>query len=371
MRQSQTQAASGSPEVYILSSPTGPRALLLNGNLEAFYTPHGRAGAQGLGLQNPLGTAAPGLWNGGAFPGIYHPPPTQAGQSHSSPIGSGALQPSASRAQQQQQQQQPQERPQNGLAHPPNGQPQPGHAVARPGNAQLEAVRVANLWPTVFRLSIILFIIWWYISPTASWPRLIVLVSIAITFFLANVGLLAPLTGYIWVPVRQHLENLIPLADGHQRDAQHGRAGNAAGGNPNAENGGLQRGLNPADTAARLVQQRRERNANWLTNQVRRLERAGVLFLASIAPGVAERHIAHVEAEARAERQRREEEEAAAAAETAAENTRNEEATEGTEPVQENTASSTAVEQQNQPGGAEGDGVRARVPHADGPPIAA
>jgi hypothetical protein len=38
-------------------------------------------------------------------------------------------------------------------------------------------------------------------------------------------------------------------------------------------------------------------------DQVRRVERAGLLFLASIAPGVAERHIAHLEAEVERQRQ--------------------------------------------------------------------
>ena len=361
--QPQTYTPSGTPEVYILSSPTGPRALLLNSNSENYFTPQTRAGVQIPGLQNPLGTAIPRYWGGNSFPNMYQPTPTQVNHTHRSPVGAD---PSQVNTPQQQQQ------PQNGLAHPPQGQAQPGHAVARPDNAQVEAVRIANLWPAVWgliRLSLFLFI-WWYTSPTASWSRLIIVISIAITFFLANAGLLAPLTGHVWVPVRQHLENLIPLADHQHRDARAVRANNAAGGDANAGNpGGPQRDPDPANTAARLVHQRRERNANWLANQVRRLERAGILFLASIAPGVAERHIAHLEAEARAERQRRQAEEAAAA-EAAAARERTENAPEGAEQVQDGTASSTAVEQQNQAGGAEGDGVRARVPHTEGQPIA-
>jgi hypothetical protein len=73
--------------------------------------------------------------------------------------------------------------------------------------------------------------------------------------------------------------------------------------------------------ARRLVAQHQGQD-NWVLSQVRRLERAGLLFLASIAPGVAERHIANLEAAARAERERREAEareaEAAAAAAAAA-----------------------------------------------------
>ncbi|KAJ3537087.1 hypothetical protein NM208_g6460 [Fusarium decemcellulare] len=65
--------------------------------------------------------------------------------------------------------------------------------------------------------------------------------------------------------------------------------------------------------ARRLVAQH-QGPESWILSQVRRLERAGLLFLASIAPGVAERHIANLEAAARAERERREAEAAAAAA---------------------------------------------------------
>ncbi|RYP00718.1 hypothetical protein DL766_000953 [Monosporascus sp. MC13-8B] len=357
------RATSGTPEVYILSSPSGPRALLLNGNLDVYFTPHARASNQFLGPRNPLG---PGLWGVSGLPNIRPPTSTQINPNHRSPAGAGATGINSSQAQQQ-----PQEQAQNGLPQP-QGQPQPGHAVARPDNAQVEAVRIANLWPAVWgmiRLSLFLFV-WWYTSPTATWSRLMMVVFIAVTFFLANTGLLTPLTGQIWVPIRQHLENLIPLAD-HHRDAQPARAADAQGGNGNAANAEAQRGLDPADTAARLVQQRRERNANWLANQVRRLERAGVLFLASIAPGVAERHIAHLEAEARAERQRRETEEAAAREAAAAAQAGSGDTPAGAGQAQESSGSSTAIDQQDGAEQTEGEGLRARAPNADGLPVAA
>ncbi|RYP56816.1 hypothetical protein DL771_011591 [Monosporascus sp. 5C6A] len=361
--QSQAQATSGTPEVYILSSPSGPRALLLNGNVDVYFTPNARASNQFPGPRNPLG---PGLWGVSGLPNIHLPTSTQINPSHRSATGAGTTGTNGLQAQQP-----PQEQAQNGL-HQPQGQPQPGNAVARPDNAQVEAVRIANLWPAVWgmiRLSLFLFV-WWYTSPTATWSRLMMVVFIAVTFFLANTGILTPLTGQIWVPIRQHLENLIPLAD-HHRDAQPARAADAQGVNGNAANAEAQRGLDPADAAARLVQQRRERNANWLANQVRRLERAGVLFLASIAPGVAERHIAHLEAEVRAERQRREAEEAAAReAAAAAAHAGNGDAPAGAGQVQESSSSSTAIDQQNQAGQAEGEGLRARAPNADGLPVA-
>ena len=270
-------------------------------------------------------------------------------------------------------------------------------------------MRVANLLPVVWgltRLSLFLFI-WWYTSPTASWGRLIAVMFIAATFFLANAGLLAPLTGQLWAPLRQNLENLMPLADGHpadrrrqqQQQQQNGQAARAGdGGGGGGAEGGVDvdagpRRPDPAETAARLVHQHRERNANWLANQVRRLERAGILFLASIAPGVAERHIAQLEADARAERerQRREQEEEEAErqrqrqqeqerereqGQEAPEETRNEDSAEQEQAptrgsAATTTAESTAVDQRDGAGanGAAGDGIRARAPYADGAPV--
>ena len=84
------------------------------------------------------------------------------------------------------------------------------------------------------------------------------------------------------------------------------------------QNGRARQEPNPEDMARRLVAQH-QGPESWIISQVRRLERAGLLFLASIAPGVAERHIANLEAAARAERERREAEAAAAAAAAAAE----------------------------------------------------
>ena len=218
----------------------------------------------------------------------------------------------------------------------------------------------------------------------------------------------APLTGQLWAPLRQNLENLMPLADGHpadrrrhqqQQQQQNGQAARAGdGGGAGGAEGGVDvdagpRRPDPAETAARLVHQHRERNANWLANQVRRLERAGILFLASIAPGVAERHIAQLEADARAERerQRREEEEAERQRQRQQEQDREREREQGEEAAMETrnedsaqqeqaptrgsaataTAESTAVDQRDGAGanGGAGEGIRARAPYADGAPV--
>lgn len=310
-----SQASQGTPEVYILSSPNGPRALLLNSSLDTYFTPPVRPVNQPFSMsfaQRPFtNTFNP-----------HHLTLTPTFNPQLSPIRRPNMQTNNIPHLQQQPQPQPQPQPhqqQHGLPQPPQGQPQIGHAVARPDNPQIHAIRLVQLWPHIWMAVRLGLFIWWFTSPSSSWSRWITVISVAIILFFVNTGFLNPIAEQVWTPFRRHLENLIPHADGHRRAPV--RAGNAQGANGEASEPGQQRQPDPADTAARLVQRRRNANANWLMDQARRLERAGILFLASIAPGVAERHIAQMEAEVRAERRRREAEaeaEAAAAAAAAA-----------------------------------------------------
>lgn len=160
--------------------------------------------------------------------------------------------------------------------------------------------------------------VWWFTSSDTSWTRWFTIMSVATAVFLINTGLLNGIVHHMFNPVRQHLEGLIPLGGPDPNRNRDGNGNNAQAAAQDGENNNQtprpqqQRGqLDPARVAARLVAQRQEQNANWLLDQVRRLERAGLLFLASIAPGVAERHIAALEAQERAERERREAEERA------------------------------------------------------------
>ncbi|KAI0845546.1 hypothetical protein F5Y00DRAFT_246132 [Daldinia vernicosa] len=295
IHQIQTDSSQITPEVFLLSSPDGPRALLLNGSLGAYFSSPTRTVNPPMSV--PFAQRQYPLTFANAFHPQYTVPVPAPTQPQMPPAGQGH---NATQLQQHQAQQQ-------------HGPPQPlqmphiGHAVARADNPQIQAIRIAHLWPHVWLVARIGFFIWLFSSPRSSWSRFFFMIGAAVIMFLARIGLL----NQLWVPFRQRLENLIPPVDGHQdargRDVQGGNGAMADGGQQ-------QRELHPADTAARLVQQRRHANANWLMDQVRRLERAGILFLASIAPGVAERHIAQVESEARAERRRREETEAAAAA---------------------------------------------------------
>lgn len=130
-------------------------------------------------------------------------------------------------------------------------------------------------------------------------------IALAFFMFVLSIGSLNGLADHAWRPLGRHLQNIFPTLDGVHvgQEQQEGVGADGQNGNPD-----------PARMAARLVQDR----GSWLANQIRSLERAGLLFLASIAPGVAERHIANLEAEARAAESRRREAEAAAATAAAA-----------------------------------------------------
>ena len=153
--------------------------------------------------------------------------------------------------------------------------------------------------------------------------------AVAFVIFIASTGVLNGVIEQVWGPIRRHLETLLPLAGpnlpqaippnqpaappvpGAATPAQ-GQAGGEAGGAPGVAGAAP----DPAQTAARLLEQRRVANENWIWTQFRRLEHATILFVASLVPGVGERHIAARVAEENlhleAQRQRREAEAAAA-----------------------------------------------------------
>ncbi len=295
------QASLPTPEVYILSSPSGPRAILFNGSLGTYYSSQLRS-YQPMGLPLPPVTFSN---TSGSVQHARHPALPQIVQRSS--LGGGN--PPIPQVNNPPPRQQPQLQPQHEVQVPGPIQAQFGHGMDNP---QIQAIRFVQVWPHIWMIVRLALFIWWFTTPTSSWSRWITVVSIAIALFIVNTGVLNPFAEQIWVPLRRHLENLIPLAaDAQGRQQRRPVAENAQGGDANGANPAGPRDPDPLDAAARLVQQRREDNANWLLNQVRRLERAGILFIASLAPGLAERHIAQVEAEARAERQRQQEAQAA------------------------------------------------------------
>ncbi|TPX08755.1 uncharacterized protein E0L32_009817 [Thyridium curvatum] len=317
---SRAQATSGRPEVYILSSPSGPRALLINNNAEAFYTPAVRAApAPAVHVQVHPATSP--------LMAVHAPqPPQRAGTPHpandiveqwrqNAEQQHAAQQLAQAQAQEGQQQQQ--------AAMPPLGPPL---QVNNPG-----AGAIAAMWPHIWLLIRMAVVIWCFTSPHWSWTRWSLVIGLATIVFIFNTGLLDNFAPQALGPFRRHLEGLLPMVDNHgrPRNPQDPNAplapGQAGGGVGAAAGAGAGDGAaradrqpDPREAAERMVARHRVDNANWLMNQVRRAERAGLLFLASIAPGVAERHIANLEAQEREERERREAEERRRAEEAAA-----------------------------------------------------
>ena len=117
--------------------------------------------------------------------------------------------------------------------------------------------------------------------------------------------------------LQHHVEGLVPLAA--PVDAEPAREDHDDDEGANAQPGGADqqatgrretRNPDPQETAQRLLREQNERNESWWLETTRRVERAVALFIASLIPGVGERHIrARQEAEAamRDERRRQEE----------------------------------------------------------------
>ncbi|KAI1864182.1 hypothetical protein JX265_008553 [Neoarthrinium moseri] len=370
--QQQQQPSPGGPEVYILSSPEGPRALLINGNSGTYFTPQ----IPQASFPNPavrhqfqFQQFLPyGMQPGVNMPNLQHR--QVQGQFRPPQGGIWAPTPGDNLVNQNQPQPQPQGQaaPAQGLPPLPHIQHQPHHAIARPGNVQVRAIAVAQIWPHIWLIIRLGLFVWWFTTGNDSWQRWFTVMAIAFAVFIINTGLLNPMAEQIWVPIRRHLENIMPLADNHGRQRPDAAANDQAPNGQPADQRERREPTTPADTAARLIHERQNARANWLMNQARRLERAGLLFLASIAPGVAERHIAHLEAEARAERQRREAAEAEAeAARAAAENAENSENAQNSGNTEGTRAEQTATEGH----GRDGEGRDERGPQRAEEPLIA
>ncbi|CAF9928447.1 MAG: hypothetical protein ALECFALPRED_004063 [Alectoria fallacina] len=285
-----------SSAVYVVSSSSGPHALLVS--------PHGFYTAP---WQFPsLGTITPHS--------VIHPTatvPVQA-QTANNSIPNNGQQPHVDEVQFAQGQQ---------LA------PQPADAAQAAQIQQQQQVNQArdlarillplggHIW-----LLIRLFGFVYFFTAGAGWRRTMLLGLIASLVFIAQTGIFRPVIQGIWDPIRRHAEGLVPLAANERPRAGADGAGNNAGNN--ADRGGTQpanREPTPQEAAERLLQERERQDVSFVRQSFRRVERAVALFVASLVPGVGERHIAareaaeaarQAEAQEREERARKEEEEA-------------------------------------------------------------
>lgn len=318
------------PVVYILSSPQGPRALLLS-NSDTFYSPRQPSRRRRHDSPAPLQGALP------AVDGVQ--PPRFQGL----PEFRNRL-PDRRRARHDQ----------NGNAQPQERdrvEPVAGHAHANPGAGALAAQIGPMLW-LIVRLA---GFVWFFTAGNSSWTRFFMVSALAVGVFIVNTGFFNGIAEQLWGPIRRHIEALIPLAG---PEAALVPAANAAipqqrDGPPpagNEQRPRRRRGeLDPAEVAAHLIEQHRQANAGWLMAQIRRAEHAALLFLASLVPGVGERHIAAREAEASAaEAERHRRIEAAAAAENPSEEVGSDQATDSGN-NQDNQDSRTQTREEDAP----------------------
>ena len=125
--------------------------------------------------------------------------------------------------------------------------------------------------------------------------RAFLLGAFAFLVFIAQTGIFRPLVRGVWEPIRHHVEGLLPIPGNEPPPAPvRGAEGTQNIPTPTAEGGAAPRDRQPTpqDAAARLLQEREQRDTGVVREQIRRIERAVALFVGSLVPGFGERHIA-------------------------------------------------------------------------------
>ncbi len=268
--------------VYLLSSPSGPHALLVSPS--GLYT---------APWQFPI------LSDRTATPIAHHTPnpfpsATAFTQTRRMPIENPA---EPSHATSSLNMRTPQQQP----AQPPI-QPQPEQPHQQPPVQQEQREQVnqvgelarallplgGHIW-----LLVRLFGFVYFFTGGGGHVRGIILGVCALMVFVAQTGVFRPFLQSIWDPLRRHVENILPLA---ANDRPLVAQGNNAGNDANALRDQAVAGGNvvptPHQAAERLLRERDQRDEGIFRQNLRRLERALALFVASLVPGVGERHIA-------------------------------------------------------------------------------
>ena len=122
----------------------------------------------------------------------------------------------------------------------------------------------------------------YFFTSGAGWHRTILLCACAVVVFIGQTGVFRPIQQALWDPFRRHIEGLVPLA-GNNGDNE---AGVRNGQGPTVPL------PTPQQVAERLLRERNDQNNGMVRRNIRRIERATALFVASLVPGVGERHIA-------------------------------------------------------------------------------
>jgi hypothetical protein len=131
-----------------------------------------------------------------------------------------------------------------------------------------------------------MYVFTFFISEPSSWRRYILLAVATFICMLPRENFLQQ----IMTQIRRHIDTLIgpPTAaprDGEAAAAPANGVPAAPGAAPPAAN------PTPAGNAARLVREHEARHPNAFRDALFRVERAAAMFLASLVPGVGERHV--------------------------------------------------------------------------------
>ena len=257
--------SNGESSVYLLSSSSGPQALLVS--------PYGTYSAP---WHVPALAAA-------SFPhnthhNAHHPPQNSPAVNATEAISQNpplipAHDPQAP-AQQQQQQQQQQQNPQ--------------------ANEARDVLRLliplgGHIW-----LLIRLFGFVYFFTAGGGSRRTIILGAFAFLVFVAQTGVFRPFVQAVWEPLRRHIEGLLPVPGNEPARAPVLEAGvqNPAGLPAIVRTERQHQHPTPQEAAARLLREREGRDTGVFREQIRRVERAVALFVGSLVPGFGERHIA-------------------------------------------------------------------------------
>lgn len=179
------------------------------------------------------------------------------------------------------------------------------------GQRQQEQRNLLNFARDRAWLFVRLYFLTMIFSGYGTWLRIVLLVLTVLwcvlpeTTFFQDVGR----------RIQRHLEDLLPLAPQPRRGNQNqGEQPRQNGGAPEIGNNAAQQGSSgnarprtptPEEVAERIRREHQAGQASWLGDAFTRIERAVALFLASLIPGIGERHIQArneiAEAEQRAE----------------------------------------------------------------------
>lgn len=142
----------------------------------------------------------------------------------------------------------------------------------------------------------------YFFTAGGGYRRALLLGFCAFIVFVVQTGIFRPFIQQAWEPLRRHIESLLPLANNNERRPLPQAAPNIRNNNNNNNSNSPQdlatnMMLTPQQAADRMLQERQNRVESLTGQYIRRAERAIALFIASLVPGVGERHIAAREAE--------------------------------------------------------------------------